>query len=193
VRIGRTLVALAMLLPLSCGDGGSSSDTDGDTDTGTGSGGFAITSSAFADQGELPIDYSCDGEGVSPPLAWTGAPAGTVELALLMTTEALDGTRWNWVLCGIPANVTSLPEGGGGIGTAGLTSDGPLLQYYPPCSKGPGAKPYTFTVYALSEAPAFSVPPEQVSGPIVTDAVKGITLASAAISVSYTRVGDGGP
>jgi phosphatidylethanolamine-binding protein (PEBP) family uncharacterized protein len=146
-----------------------------------------LTSSAFQDGGTLPVVYTCDGDGHSPPLAWTGAPAGTAQFALLMTTLALDGLKWNWVLYGIPATAASLAEGAAGVGVAGPSSDGPELRYYPPCSQGPGAKTYTFTLYALSAAPAFGVPAAQVSGPVVTAAIAGITLDSARLGVSYSR------
>lgn len=150
---------------------------------------FALTSSAFADGGTLPIQYSGDGIGISPPLAWTGVPEGTVELALMMTTQALDGEKWNWVLYGIPASVTSLAEGTQGVGITGLSTDGPELRYYPPMSKGPGLKTYTFTLYALSAAPQLAVPAEQVNGPALTTAISQLTLASTQLSVGYTRVG----
>lgn len=148
---------------------------------------LTLTSSAFVDGGTLPVAYTCDGAGHSPPLAWTGAPEGTVQFALLMTTLANDGMKWNWVLHGIPAGATSLAESTSGVGTFGLTSDGPELRYYPPCSQGPGAKTYTFTLYALSAAPVFAVPAAQVSGPVVTSAIAGLVLDSSRVSVSYTR------
>ena len=153
-------------------------------------GSFALTSSAFTDGGTLPMQYTADGAGTSPPLAWSGAPAGTKQFALTMTTLALDGEKWNWVLYGIPAGTTSLAEATT-VGTAGLSTDGPELRYYPPASKGPGAKTYTFTLYALSAAPAFAVPAAGVSGPVLESAIAGITLAKTQVSVSYTRAGTG--
>jgi phosphatidylethanolamine-binding protein (PEBP) family uncharacterized protein len=190
------LAAIVLALTITgCGDSERTEEHDGalvQEDGGSGhedggSGGFTLTSSAFQDGGTLPVDYTCDGAGGSPPLAWTGVPAGTAELALLMTTLSPDGMKWNWVLYHIPTSATSLPAGATGVGTAGVTSDGPLLQYYPPCSSGPGPKEYTFTLYALSAAPSFSVPAAQVSGPIVTDAVGSLTLASSVVTVTYTR------
>ncbi|MBL8609925.1 MAG: hypothetical protein JNL38_21500, partial [Myxococcales bacterium] len=44
---------------------------------------FTVTSVSFADGGALPAEFTCDGAGTSPPLAWSGGPAGTVELAIL--------------------------------------------------------------------------------------------------------------
>jgi phosphatidylethanolamine-binding protein (PEBP) family uncharacterized protein len=122
----------------------------------------------------------------SPALAWSGVSAGTSELALTLTTIALDGTKYNWVLFHIPASTTSLSSGTT-VGTAGVSTDGPELRYYPPCSTGPGLKTYTFTLYALSAAPTFSVPESKVTGPVLEAAIAPLTLASRQLSVSYTR------
>lgn len=154
---------------------------------GGGGGPFTLTSTAFVDGGTLPSDYTCDNGGHSPPLAWTGAPAGTAELALLMTTMAPDGLKWNWVLHTIPGGTTGLAMDTRGVGVAGLTSDGPNLAYAPPCSQGPGAKYYTFTLYALSAHPSLPAVPNQVTGAVVTSAIAGITLGKASATVHYTR------
>lgn len=148
---------------------------------------FVLTSTAFQDKGTLPVVYTCDGAGHSPPLQWSGAPSGTVGYVVLMTTLAKDGVKWNWVLHSIPSSATSLAENSTSVGTAGLTSDGPALAYSPPCSQGPGAKDYTFTVYALSGTPALPSTPNQVTGPVVTSAIQSMTLASSSVTVSYTR------
>ncbi len=151
--------------------------------------GFTLSSPAFQANGTLPVEYTCDGEngGRSPALAWTNAPAGTACLALVMRTLALDGTKWNWVLYNIPAGVSALAESTSGVGTAGLTSDGPERRYYPPCSQGPGAKTYTFTLFSLSGTPSFSVPADSVNGPILVSAIAGMVLDSCTLGVSYTR------
>ena len=57
------------------------------------------------------------------------------------------------------------------------------------CSSGPGPKQYTFTVYALSAAPEFPVPAAEVSGPVLTEAIAGLTLAWGSLTASYTRAG----
>jgi len=154
----------------------------------TNSGGFTLTSSVGANGGTLPAAYTCDGTGSTLPLAWTGAPATTKEFAVLMTTLPGDGTtKWNWVLYGIPATTTSLAKDSFLIGTLGVGSDGPGTIYNPPCSQGPGAKVYTYSVYALSGSPTLAVPAAQVTGQMVTDAIAGLTLAKATLNLSYTR------
>jgi phosphatidylethanolamine-binding protein (PEBP) family uncharacterized protein len=192
--VTRTL-ALCALLAAACSDDGGALDaatTTVDAGPGADGGSFQLTSTAFAADGTLPIDYTCDGVGVSPPFAWSGTPAGTVELALIMSTEALDGTRWNWVLYHIPGGTTSLAEADP-VGTCGLTSDGPDLAYYPPCSQGPGLKTYTFTLHALSAVPTFSVPAEQVTATVLQAAIVDHTLGTAQIAVGYARPTDAGP
>jgi phosphatidylethanolamine-binding protein (PEBP) family uncharacterized protein len=152
-----------------------------------GSSSLALASPAFAAGGSFPVEYTCDGAGPSPPLAWSGVPAGTAELALTMTTLAKDGEKWNWVLYGIPATVTALARNSSDVGTAGLTSDGPLLAYSAPCSQGPGAKTYTFSLYALSSAPTLPPAASQVTGPVLTAAIADRTLASSSLDVTYAR------
>jgi phosphatidylethanolamine-binding protein (PEBP) family uncharacterized protein len=147
---------------------------------------FTFSSTAFQDGGKLPITYTCEDAkgGVSPPLAWSGAPAGTVEFAVTATTLAVDGEKWNWVLYGIPASVTALATNTSGIGTTGASTDGPALKFYPPCSSGAGQRTYTFTLYALSGKPTFSTSP--VSGAVLADAITPLTIGSRQMSVTYT-------
>ena len=161
---------------------------------------FTLTSTAFQDNGTLPVSYTCDGAGHSPPLAWSGAPKGTLGYALLMTTLAITGTKWNWVLYDIPSTVSSLAASETGVGTCGITSDGPDLAYAPPCSSGPGLKTYAFTLYALSGSPSLPSPADAVTGPVLTAAIASLSLASAEITAGYTRPvdataprGDGAP
>lgn len=44
----------------------------------------SLASSVFYHGGEIPGRYTCDGEDVSPPLQWSGVPAGTRSLALIV-------------------------------------------------------------------------------------------------------------
>lgn len=168
------------------GDAATGADATTDASSPTPSA-LTLTSSAFTNGGALPASFTCDGAGTSPPLAWSGVPAGTVELAMLMTTEARDGRKWNWVLYAIPTEKTGIAAAATDVGKAGITSDGPLLQYYPPCSQGPGAKSYTFTLYALSAKPTLPTVANQVTGAAVEAAIANITLAKSAVTVTYTR------
>ncbi|HEX2450618.1 MAG TPA: YbhB/YbcL family Raf kinase inhibitor-like protein [Gemmatimonadales bacterium] len=78
---------------------------------------FALTSTAFGPGGDIPRDCTCDGADRSPPLAWSGAPAGTRSFALIVDDpdapdpKAPKMTWVHWVLYDIPASATGLAEG----------------------------------------------------------------------------------
>lgn len=149
---------------------------------------FTLTSSVATDNGTLPSAYTCDGPGSTLPLAWSNPPSGTQEFALLLSTAPTPGTvKYDWVLYHIPATTTSLAQDTFLVGTAGVGDDGPGTIYDPPCSQGPGAKVYTFTLYALSAAPTFTVPASQVTGELVASEISSLTLGSATLNLSYSR------
>lgn len=181
------------------GSGGSGGATTGSANSASSTGGstssasttgmpqiLSLTSPDFDAGKEMPSDASCDGAGKSPALAWSGAPADTKEFALLMTTLAKDGLKYNWVLYGIPASTTALASGSSSIGTAGLTSNGPNLAYAPPCSPGPGTKIYSFTLYALSGTPTLPADPKQVTGSVLEQAIASLTLEKASLDGAHT-------
>ena len=173
-----------------CGGGGSSAPaaTSDAPAVSVTSSVFALTSSVGAAGGLLPADYTCDGTSSSPPLAWANAPSGTKEFALLMTTIPATGSiKYNWVLSGIPATANSLARNSTGVGTAGVGSDGPTAAYQAPCSQGPGAKEYVFTLYALSASPALSVAANAVSGGDLANAIAPVILAATSLTLNYTR------
>ena len=115
---------------------------------------LSISSSAFAAGQSIPAIYSCLGRSVSPPLSWTGAPAGTASFALIMDDpDAPIGTFVHWVIFNIPASGSGLPEAV--PGSAKLT-DGTLqgsngagqTGYAGPCPPS-GTHRYFFKLYAL--------------------------------------------
>jgi Raf kinase inhibitor-like YbhB/YbcL family protein len=74
-------------------------------------GAFRLTSPAFAHDTPLPLRHTGEGEDLSPPLAWTGVPPGTKELALVCDDpDAETGVFTHWVVYGLPPHVTELPE-----------------------------------------------------------------------------------
>ena len=155
------------------------------TSTGT----FIVRSPVMADGGTLPIRFTCDGAAVTPPLAWGGAPAGTVGYAVTMHTVPGPGeTHWYWVLYDIAPTVDHLDEAATSPATVGTNSVNGKNGYAPPCSRGPGPKVYTFTVYALSGTPDLP-DPMLVSRQALLEAIDGMVVGRATISVTYSRAG----
>jgi Raf kinase inhibitor-like YbhB/YbcL family protein len=77
---------------------------------------LSLTSPSFPPQGEIPKKYTCEGDDVSPPLAWSGVPSGAKSLVLVVDDpDAPDPsapkTTWvHWVVYGLPPTATGLPE-----------------------------------------------------------------------------------
>jgi phosphatidylethanolamine-binding protein (PEBP) family uncharacterized protein len=149
---------------------------------------FALTSPDVSGDGRLPVEYTCDGASSTLPLAWSGAPDGTKSFAVIMHHVAgPEDVHWYWVLYNIPTDITSLSKNSTGIGMLGTNSVNDRNEYAPPCSKGPGDKVYTYTIYALSAQPKFTVPVSQINREVLLEAIKDITLSSAELNVTYAR------
>lgn len=111
--------------------------------------GFSVTSSAFTEGNAIPKRYTCDGENISPDLAWTGVPEGTQSFAIIVDDPDAPSKTWvHWIVYNMPATITQLS---GGVNTAqfatGLNDFG-NTQYGGPCPPS-GIHRYRFTVYAL--------------------------------------------
>src|SRR5262245_38529708 len=113
-----------------------------------------VTSPAFAANAEIPTDYTCEGADAAPPLAWSGAPAGTKSFALIVDDPdapdpAAPKRTWvHWVLASIPPNVTSLADGPPPAGVAVGANDWGKTAWGGPCPPI-GRHRYFFKVYAL--------------------------------------------
>jgi Raf kinase inhibitor-like YbhB/YbcL family protein len=119
---------------------------------------LTLTSPAFTHQGSIPAKYTCDGDDVSPPLAWTGVPAGAKSLALIVDDpdapdpKAPKRTWVHWVLYNLPAADSSLTEAADAgrlpTGAREGTNDWPRVGYGGPCPPI-GRHRYFFKLYAL--------------------------------------------
>jgi phosphatidylethanolamine-binding protein (PEBP) family uncharacterized protein len=147
---------------------------------------LVVTSPAIAADGRLPPAFTCDGAGISPPVTWTGAPAGTRSFALSLWHESPDGVKSYWVVHGIPSTMQALPAAARGIGVEGL-NDRRRSGYEPMCSQGPGAKTYHLTIYALGEMPP--LPTGTLTREQMLAAIANAVLAEGTLSFTYTRKG----
>jgi hypothetical protein len=77
---------------------------------------MTITSTAFAASASIPARYTCEGNDLSPPLAWTGVPAAAKSLVLIVDDPdapdpAAPRMTWvHWVLYNLPVASSGLPE-----------------------------------------------------------------------------------
>lgn len=149
---------------------------------------FTLSSPEITQGQALPREFTCDGASATLPLEWSNGPEDTQSFAVIMHHVPGPGdSHWYWVLYNIPATVDSLPKNVTGVGTLGNNSVNGQTEYAPPCSKGPGLKTYTYTVYALSAQPQFTVEPSEIDRNTLLTALSDITLASAELNVTYSR------
>lgn len=121
-----------------------------------------LTSNDFQHGQPIPGPFTCQGKGVSPDLAWTEPPAGTVSLALLMEDpDAPGGLFTHWMIFHIPPESKGLPRGLPGEGDLDNgamqgTNDFERIGYGPPCPPPGSPHRYFFRLYALDYQPALS-------------------------------------
>jgi Raf kinase inhibitor-like YbhB/YbcL family protein len=120
-----------------------------------------LTSTAFADGAAIPAKYTCESGsemGVSPPLAWSGVPAGAKSLALIVDDPDAPDPRapkmtWvHWVLWDLPPTDGSLPEAATRLpeGTREGKNDWKRAGWGGPCPPT-GRHRYFFKLYALDK------------------------------------------
>jgi Raf kinase inhibitor-like YbhB/YbcL family protein len=115
-----------------------------------------LTSSAFPDGAQIPRRFTCDGDDLSPPLAWSGAPTETRSFVLLCDDpDAPAGTWHHWAAYDILADRTELVEGaaqdGGKHGFKQAINDFQRPGYGGPCPpRRHGPHHYQFRLLALS-------------------------------------------
>jgi len=115
---------------------------------------------AVEDNGTLPVEYTCNLTGQSPPLEWSGEPVGTKSFAIVVWHKPPDyethGAKFYWIMWGIPGDVHSLPQNAGvkdsKFGNLGVNEHGGM-EFEPTCSQGPGLKTYIYALYALDGIP----------------------------------------
>jgi Raf kinase inhibitor-like YbhB/YbcL family protein len=108
-----------------------------------------LTSSAFADNAQIPIKYSYKNENISPPLSWSNAPPDTETFAIIVDDPDAPVGDWShWVIFNIPSNVTHLSEGIPRNYSNQGTNDFKKRGYDGP-SPPSGTHRYIFHLYAL--------------------------------------------
>jgi Raf kinase inhibitor-like YbhB/YbcL family protein len=154
---------------------------------------LTLTSPSFANGGEIPRRHTCQGEDVSPALAWSGVPAGARSLVLIVDDpDAPDPaaprmTYVHWVLYDLAATDGGLPEN---VARAALPGDARVgvndwhrSDYGGPCPPI-GRHRYFFKLYAL-DAPLPAR--DGATKAEVEQAMRGHVLAEAQLMGTYVK------
>jgi Raf kinase inhibitor-like YbhB/YbcL family protein len=154
---------------------------------------MTLSSTAFKHEAGIPARYTCDGSNVSPPLSWSGLPAGTKSLALIVTDpdapdpKAPKMTWVHWVLYDLPADGTGLreatPSKGLPPGTLEGANDWGKTGYGGPCPPI-GRHRYVHTLYALDTVLPDLDKPTRAK---LLAAIEGHVLGTAELIGTYQR------
>lgn len=143
---------------------------------------MTLTSPAFAQEEAIPLKFSCDGDGLSPELAWAGVPEGAASLVLIMDDpDAPVGTWDHWLLFDMPPDLEGLAQGS----TAGTEGNNSWNRtgYGGPCPPG-GTHRYFFKLYALDTT--LDLPAGTPKGALEA-ALEGHILGQTKLMGTYTR------
>jgi Raf kinase inhibitor-like YbhB/YbcL family protein len=145
---------------------------------------FSINSSAFSNGERIPRRYTCQGEDRSPALQWSGSPAETRSLALILEDpDAPGGTFIHWVLYNLPPALDHLDEGTGASPTTGINS-ARRSGYMGPCPPPGRPHRYYWRLFAL-DLPADLEP--GLSAAELRRRMQGHVLAEAQWMGTYQR------
>jgi len=152
---------------------------------------LTLSSSSFTNQGEIPSRFTCEGDDVSPALAWSGAPAGTKSLALIVDDpdapdpQAPRLTWVHWVVYDLPPGTTGLAEGVRALpaGARDGFNDWKRTGYGGPCPPI-GRHRYFHKLYALDAVLGDLGTPTKAA---LEQAMKGHVLAQAELVGTYQK------
>jgi len=166
---------------------------------------FTLSSPSFRNNQPIPAKHSCEGEDAAPALKWEGAPSETKSFALICDDPDAPGGSWvHWVIYGMDATTTELPEKLGKVDQVfsvdyemetqsaaksmsarqGMTDFG-KTGYGGPCPpRGHGVHHYHFRLYALDTE--LNLAP-RVTRKQLESAMKGHILAQTELIGTYQR------
>ena len=161
-------------------------------DAGTAAMALTLTSSVFENGGQIPSQFTCEGDDVSPPLAWSDVPDGTKSFALIVDDPDAPDPKapkvvWvHWLVYNLPEDARGLAEG---AATSGLPrgaatglNDFKHSSYGGPCPPI-GRHRYFHKLYALDTTLALKSPTKAA----LEAAMQGHVLAKAELIGTYQK------
>nr|WP_315054328.1 YbhB/YbcL family Raf kinase inhibitor-like protein [uncultured Brevundimonas sp.] len=149
-----------------------------------------VESPAFADGDAIPVRFTADGEGTSPPLSWSNLPEGTKQVLVVVEDPDIPAPQpFIHLIAVFDAAVTSVGEGGlkdgSSLARLGKHSMGGVgwLPNDPPPGHGPHH--YLFQVFALNRVVDWDDKPGKDE--VKTAIVKSV-LAKGVLTGIYERV-----
>ena len=151
-----------------------------------------VSSPAFENNSPIPVEYTADGDGVSPPLEWKGIPAQASSLVVVVEDADAPTARplVHLIVVNLPARDGGLREGeiqrerlesGADTGRNSFLRVAWLPPDPPP---GHGQHRYVFQVFAISGTMKFGDHPGRGA---VVDVLRERAIAAGQLIGTYER------
>ena len=151
--------------------------------------GMTFWSPAVTADGALPVEHTCDGEDLSPPLGWSEPPEEAVGLAISVIDRDADGSLADgfahWVVFNVDPELRTLDPGLVPVGAVQSRNDLGANSYRGPCPpEGEGVHRYVFRIDAVSDRiqQAEGAPPADVLA-----AIARVSIAAGTFEATYQR------
>ena len=200
MQIRSSLLTLAVLITIICSAGCSAPQQSPSPLSAAQTASLPMTSAASLGSLTLTIDsldpgstlpdvYTCKGASESPEVSWSGIPAGTKSLVLILDDpDAPRGTFTHWLVYNIPPVAGSMSKAQpdqkvlGNGAQQGYNSAG-SRGYYPPCPPPGTTHRYVFSLYAVD----MDISQPTASRESIDWAMNGHTLRKTEVVTSFKR------
>jgi len=151
---------------------------------------ISLSSPAFDNGADIPVEFTCDGTDVSPPLRWTDIPEGAKSLTIVMDDPDAPGAIFRlWSIYDIPAATSTIKQGQPSEPQLENTikqgtNDLGTIGYGGPCPPSGEEHEYTFFIFALTGH--LELPPG-ASASDLTMALQGKVIGTGSFSGMYAR------
>ena len=158
-----------------------------------GEGVIHLASPAFANGARLPDRFTADGEGISPPLFWTGVPEGTARLVLIVEDPdaptpqpVVHAIVWGLPLGGDLKEGEIGPDGEGSPNGEDVGRNSRFVEGWlpPDPPNGYGEHNYAFQLFALNEG---EDPGDNPGRGAILRAMEGRVIAAGLLTGTYSR------
>ncbi|MCZ6539149.1 MAG: YbhB/YbcL family Raf kinase inhibitor-like protein [Chloroflexi bacterium] len=183
-----SMLILMTLIAIACG--GDSSEREPFDPQSSALATIEISSPAFGSGDSIPVEFTCDGDDLSPPLRWSKPPAGTRALVVVVDDPDAPGRIFrHWSVYNIPSGTRSLKESRPTTSRLENTTlqgknDFGGVGYGGPCPPRGQEHEYVFFIYALSEPLDLEA---EASPAEVAAAIRGRVLGAGSFSGMYVR------
>lgn len=142
-----------------------------------------ISSPAFTENQPIPAQFTCDGEGINPPLQFSEIPQRAQSLTLILDDpDSPSGIFTHWILYNLDPKVTDIAPNSLPTGSEQGRNTYGNLEYGGPCPHQ-GRHRYVFILYALDTKLSIKAPNRQM----LEEALDGHVLETAQLIGTYER------